>query len=318
MLEKFQQYGFYKGNVVIKKDEVLELREKLENIFKKKNYPRTISLFEINDKDLIRTILDIYSSPEIKKFLLDLEKTHKENLSFLPKFIIQRNYHVDRLSSPGIGWHRDCGGELQHDYCNKILSKNSYVFGKLGIYLQENSLFGGSIDVIPKSHKYIKLNKKIMRKIQNIKLSILMKIQKYFPNLYKIFSENFYMKLLKAERVNPKPGSFILFDSRLIHRGSPIDDRVRLTVDFQSKDFFAAVPEHKTKFSLYVDIGSATALDSYLYDRNEREEDSKYNVNAGASEIESLKKELSLLQIFKQDLAIEIKKNFQSTFEKYS
>lgn len=310
LVKKFNLEGYCQGTALFSKKEILYLRKKLENIFKKKKYPVDISLFDIDDKKLVSKILKIYSSVKLKDFLNNLSKFYNQKVYLIPRFIIHRNYHVDRIYSPGIGWHRDCGGELKYKYCNKKLSEKSYVFGKLGIYLQENSLFGGSIDLIPRSHENIKNNRLILRKIKSIKLNFLIKIQKYFPNFYKFFSEEFYMKLLNAKRLKPKIGSFILFDSRIVHRGSPIDDKVRKFTKFQSENYSASIPSKKTKFSFYVDIGSANALDSYLYDRNQRKNNHK--------EVKILKKELKYLEIFQKDLAMDIKKIFIPVIKKYS
>jgi hypothetical protein len=309
-IENFDQNGFCEGPIVLTNEEVSDLRRRLEEIFKINNYPKQLSLFDIKDKYLIKKILSIYSSPHIKEFISELNKVYNENVCIIPRFIIHRNYHVDRFYSPGIGWHRDCGGELKYKYCNKSLSKKSYVFGKLGIYLQENSSYGGSIDIIPKSHKYIKINKKLIRKIKNIKLFLLIKLQKYFLNFYKLLPEDFYMKILKAKRLKPKIGSFIMFDSRIIHRGSPIDDKVRSSVSFNSEEYRANVPLNKTKFSLYVDVGNAIGLDSYMYDRNQRMTEVK--------EIEIIKNELEELSIYNKFFADEIKNIFSNIIKKYS
>lgn len=309
-VENFRLDGFCQGSVLLSNHEVLDLRKKLEDIFELNNYPKYLSLFDLKDEYLIKKILNIYSSPLIKKFLSDLRKLFDENVCIVPQFVIYRNYHVDRFHSPGIGWHRDCGGELKYKYCNKILSEKSYVFGKLGIYLQENSLYGGSIDIIPKTHKYIKLNKKIIRKINNIKLFFLIKLQKYFSNIYKLFSEDFYMKILKAKRLRPEVGSFVMFDRRVIHRGTPIDDKVRSSVFFNSKNYSANVPPNVTKYALYIDVGSSIALDSYLYDRSRIVTENK--------EVHILKNTLSKLNTFDKSLADEIKKNFSAIIEKYS
>ena len=64
---------------------------------------------------------------------------------------MHKNYHVNLKEFHG--WHRDAGGEMRHKYCNKILGEDNYLFSKIGIYLQNNTEYGGSIDIIKKSHK---------------------------------------------------------------------------------------------------------------------------------------------------------------------
>ena len=41
------------------------------------------------------------------------------------------------------------------------------------------------------------------------------------------------LTLLNAKKMYPDPGSFVLFDSRTIHRGSPVEDNVRKNTVFK-------------------------------------------------------------------------------------
>lgn len=320
IIENFNINGYCNGPVIIKNEETSKLRKMLDENFEFLGFPKTISLFDLKDNKLIEKILEIFNSNEIKNFILSLSNATNSKINFLPKFLIQRNYHVDRFLSPSVGWHRDCGGELSYKYCREILSSDNYVFGKLGIYLQENSIYGGSIDVIPYSHNYIKNKNYIQKKLNGLRLFLIAKLQKHFLKIYKYFSENYFMLFLNAKRLYPKVGSFVLFDSRIIHRGTPIDDSVRSNVIFNSKEHYADVKKKYTKYSLYVDIGNAKALDSYLYDRNKRKNSfkNKNNNYQTNKEIESLIKENKMLKKFLPHLAQEIQSTFSEVFLKYS
>ena len=94
----------------------------------------------------------------------------------LPPFEVQKNYHVDLRQVHG--WHRDCGGELKYDYCKNILSDKNYLFSKIGIYLQNNSDYGGGIDIIQSSHKNFSKFTSIIRKLKVFHLEL----QHYFIN----------------------------------------------------------------------------------------------------------------------------------------
>ena len=128
------------------------------------------------------------------------------------------------------------------------------------------------------------------------------------------------MNILKAKRLYPEVGSFVMFDSRIVHRGSPIDDSVRANVDFQPKEHFADVKQEYTKFSLYVDVGSQIALDSYLHDRNQRESYFQDNnqTKIETKEIDTIKKELDLLENYLPRLAADMKNIFADVIRKYS
>ena len=123
-LEKHQSYtaediannyknkGFYIGPTLFQENEISYLRELLEIAFSKKNYPLKMSLFDTNEPEIIKTITKAFNSEWIQMALEKLSESCGTSISVLPPFYIHRNYHVDRFKAPGIGWHRDCGGEI--------------------------------------------------------------------------------------------------------------------------------------------------------------------------------------------------------------
>ena len=309
-LENYEKNGYSFGAKVLKDNEIFDLRNKLDKIFLAKGNPKELNLFEIDDQEITKLIYNIYTSQNFKNLIVNLSDFYCQKISLIPHFIIQRNYHVDRKSTPGIGWHRDCGGELAQDYSKNKLTDKNYVFGKIGIYLQQNSDYGGSVDLIPKSHIPIKSYNSFFKKIYSFNLFLLMKIQKYFSGLYLFFSERKVMKILKAKRLFPDPGTIVFWDSRTIHRGTPIDDKLRDKIKFNSKNYQAEVPKEFTKFSLYVDFGTNFAFDSYMHDRNNRASKQK--------EIEILKKNLHHMRNFSPTFSQEVEKNIEPVLNKYN
>ena len=76
------------------------------------------------------------------------------DVSLLPPYEVVKNYLPHSVETEASGWHRDCGGEESINQCKSILSNQEYVFGKIGLYLQDNTEeFGGGIDVVVRSHK---------------------------------------------------------------------------------------------------------------------------------------------------------------------
>ena len=126
--------------------------------------------------------MDILYSQETKKIISDLESYYNKPVSLLPPLEIMKNYHVNLKTH--LGWHRDCGGELEHDYCKEKLFKKDYLFTKVGIYLQNNTEYGGSIDIIKTSHKNFSKSQLILRKIKSIPLRFTQSFHKYFSKLY--------------------------------------------------------------------------------------------------------------------------------------
>jgi hypothetical protein len=250
------------------------LKEEI-NLFyiNKKTDQATVSVLDLKNPDLQKKIFNIFNQDSIKDFLQDLSLKLKTKVSILPSFHIMRNYHVNRITTDRIGWHRDCAGELNYTYCVEKLVNPRYIFGKVGIFFQENLYkYGGGIDVIPCSHLYIKKNIRFLRGLQNFRLFFLCFIQKKFKKFYKLFPESFWIFFLSAKRVKTTIGSPVFFDSRIQHRGSPINDEYIDTTKQLGK-YNIEVPHLYTKISVYAHFGSTEGADSYIYDRIRRKED---------------------------------------------
>ena len=249
--------------------EIEYLRNALEKEFSAKKYPPSLFIHEFENQEVVKLLLKTVTSNEIKNLISTFIEENNLILSILPFFQVQRNYQVNFNKS--LGWHRDCGGELKYDYCNNILKKPSYFFSKVGIYLQDNNDFGGGVDLIPRSHRYIKKKNYFFRKLQGLSLYLANKIFFLSPRAYKILSENFFMKFLRAKTMPTLKGDCVIFDSRIVHRGSLIDKKNIKSVDFTGP-YQAITPKEKVKFSFYTHFGSLDAVDSYMYDRLKRKE----------------------------------------------
>lgn len=244
-------------------------------------------------------ILKVYNNNFIKNFLRQLSASTNSEVVILPRIFIMKNYHINRFATNGVGWHKDCSGELSYKFCNDLLKNKKYAMGKIGIYLQKNEEYGGAIDVIPKSHFYIKNNKKILRKIKSINLRLVWIIHKYFPNLYKKFHEHFYMKFLGAIKINSKPGSIVIFDSRTTHRGTPISDKFVKKLE-KIDDYHIDVPKELTKIAIYCHFGSPEGVSSYFYNKRQR--------NANDSELDDWKKEINIYKKYFSEMSNSAKK----------
>lgn len=262
--------GFYIGSCEIKNNKIQYLRELILKNLKSSNKQIVMTFVDFNE-ELRSEIINLLSSDFIKNFLKELKFKLKTNVSVLPKIHVMKNYHVNRLKTAGIGWHRDCAGEFRHADCNNLLSKNEYVFGKIGIYLQENSeTLVGEIDLIPKSYYCIKNKNYFKRKFSSIRLKILHIIQKKIPSFCKFISENFYIKVLKALKIKANPGDPVFFDSRIIRRGSPIkDDMINNFVELDNIHY--EVPDKDAKISIYCEYGSSVGVGQlYTMEKEEK------------------------------------------------
>ena len=266
----FDEEGYCIVDKVLDIKEIDYLRSSLEVEFEKNNNPSSLFLDKIENQEITKLIFKATRSSKMVNLINTLKQETNLNLSILPFFHIQRNYHVNTIKN--LGWHRDCGGELIYDYCNNILNKSNYYFAKVGIYLQDNNDFGGGVDLIPRTHLYIKKENYFLRKLQGLRVNIINKIFNIFPWFYKIIGENFFMRILKGKIMPTLKGDCVFFDSRLVHRGSLIDKKNLKHIQFSKEDEYHAsnIPKEKIKYSFYAHFGSVAGIDSYMYDRLKR------------------------------------------------
>ena len=245
-----------------------ELKNEINDLFSD-DESASLGVNSIKNEKVFNKIINILNTSEIQRFTESLSKHFNTTVSLLPNFHIMRNYHVNRLTTNRIGWHRDVASEFKYPYCKDQINDQHYVFGKVGIFLQENSEnYGGAVDVIPSSHLDIKKNR-INRYLKNLKLHSIIQLQKKFLNLYKLLPEKYYIYFLNAIKTKAKPGEPIFFDSRIHHRGSPIKDQY-LKSTKKLGDMHILVPQDYTKISIYAYFGSTEGADSYMYARTKR------------------------------------------------
>ena len=161
-LKEYKKHGYLIINQILTNDEVELIRKDLDLEFDR-NKKEVLFINEFKNEKLIKIIKHLQKSylVSVKE---ELEQKSKTKITVLPNFLVQKNYHVDLRQFHG--WHRDCGGELRYGYCNNILAKENYFFSKIGLYLQENTDYGGSIDIIKSSHKNFTKFKILFRKIK--------------------------------------------------------------------------------------------------------------------------------------------------------
>ena len=288
--QNFNKNGFVISQPIIAESEIQNIRNNLDLEFLDFNSNRgtTLRINQIKNSESIIKIINILYSEETKKIITNLENYYKKPVSILPPIEIMKNYHVNLKTH--LGWHRDCGGELEHNYCKEKLFKKDYLFTKVGIYLQENTEYGGSIDIVKTSHKNFTKSKILLRKLKSIPLRIIQVFHKYFSDLYYLIPEKIFMFLINAKRLYPEKGAAVFFDSRLIHRGTPISKRKLNEVVFSKKFVYnAEIPKKFDKYVIYSHFGTTDAVDSYLYDRLKRKGNSE-ELNNWLEEIEVIKK----------------------------
>ena len=67
-------------------------------------------LHDFKNPILVKKIINLLNSEEIKRSKMEFEKFSKNKVSILPLFEIHKNNHVNLKT--GHGWHKDCGIEI--------------------------------------------------------------------------------------------------------------------------------------------------------------------------------------------------------------
>lgn len=263
-LELFEKNGVVIIKNIFEKKKILELRNSLEDNFKNKDNPKLLNVFELDNK--IEFLNDLFLNEIlIKKIYSIFDKKKYGEIFILPPFQIMRS---NSLKLSRHTWHIDASGEYKYNYSKKRIYKKNYLFGKVGIYLQNNTEFGGQIDVIKKTnHIYGKNDfNSILKKIF---MKIKMRIVKYMNPKLKFKYEK---KILNYERLQLDLGDIVIFDSRTYHRGSPILSDIEDKVFNTQGHYSDQVDINKNKLRIYFQFGNQLGLESYLIDRTQRAE----------------------------------------------
>ncbi len=304
---EYLKNGFYVTKPLIDEKYITSLRKELEKEFESHEDVVSINITDFKNSELIKKIIQLINSDQIQDTVNNLQVISQKKISLLPILEVHKNYHVNLREF--LGWHRDAGGEMRYKYCSDILKKKDYIFSKVGIYLQNNSEYGGSIDIVQKSHKNFSNLTVLIRKIKNIPLRLVMLLHKYLNKLYLMIPESFFMYFINAKTLHPERGSAVFFDSRLIHRGSPISKNKIKEIKYLKGKFKAILPKDKDKYSIYFQLGSTESVDSYMYDRLSRE--------GNSNELNIWLKQIKIIEKYDKQLSSQMSQTLRSVKEKY-
>ena len=156
-LESYKSNGVFILRKVFDDSSINSLRNKLDIFYSKDGDKRIRDFIQIKEED-INFYLNFFLNKKLESFFEKVFNDNKiKNKNYiLPPMHFAKNYLPHSKYTRLGGWHRDCGGELQYKQCKKLISNKDYIFGKVGIYCQDNGEYGGGIDVIPKSNLVFK------------------------------------------------------------------------------------------------------------------------------------------------------------------
>jgi ectoine hydroxylase-related dioxygenase (phytanoyl-CoA dioxygenase family) len=194
--QKFLDNGFMYFKNVISAEEVSALRNHLLEFFKKhqKNHMFTREFLSIE---------------EVSKVPF-LQSVHEKVSAVIGSYQVIPFYSLTyNLHSPV--WHRDSQSLLNS---TQFIYNQGFQVSKCGIYLQDDTLmWGGGLEIIPKSHKPGFLGYKFpisFSKRRETKTSVIQLMAQKFQN-------NFIQKKV---RLRVKAGDLLIFHGNLLHRAS--------------------------------------------------------------------------------------------------
>ena len=289
--ESYQNTGAFILEGVFSSIEVRDIRKKIEDLyFTNKNDDNRIRKIEDIPLNELSHYLNVFLNNElVKVFKKIFSYGNKLTPFILPPMHIAKNYLPHSKYTIAGGWHRDCGGELQYNKCKQLINSDNYLFGKIGIYLQDNSEYGGGINIIPGSNK----DSLALRSysFSSIGVKILKLVQKFSKHFHYFLNRNrLFNKIFKMQKLNINAGDVVFFDSRIWHRGTYANKIIEPKLEYSIKNIEAKLPEDKQKYVLYSHFGNITGIQSYLYERNLRQ------INQRKSESVSWKDELKIIK----------------------
>ncbi len=193
--DSFRKNGFVLIENVLDCDEVARLRVKLSKDFSRHTRTMETIRYFLENKEL-------HALQFNPKIIGKLKEVVGDDFTYVNNIEIQCNSFG--LNGRKDGWHPDCGSEVA-DISNQYLFESGYLFGKVGVFLQDNTLeFGGGIDALVGGHR-------AFRNFGN----------PFFNYVFWKLASEFQHKVGKKITVPVKAGSAVYFDSRLPHRSSP-------------------------------------------------------------------------------------------------
>jgi hypothetical protein len=264
----YNKYGVFFIKGVVSRAETNRIRSHADQLFGEAGDKRLRFLRNIKNKGLRYNLVKAF----MNRKLLDLLSKIFSNLdvSLLPPFNIAKNYLPHSIDTEAMGWHRDCNGEMSIKQCREILENTDYVFGKIGLYLQDNSEYGGAIDIVPGSNRdFLSFPKGWSAATFWIKFLIF--LQRYMPIIYRKIANTRLMKyLIGTTKTRVEAGDVVVFDSRVFHKGTPAHEDVEETLVYHHDRLQADLPEGHTKYVLYAQFGNSIGIKSYFLDRLDR------------------------------------------------
>jgi len=271
--ESYKRYGAFIIENSFSISDVLNIREYCKKLFAKSGDKRLRYLKDVKSEEESLAFSNFFANEKLLNTILAV--FNNKSLYLLPPYNIAKNYLPHSINTEAMGWHRDCNGELNYKECVSRLKNKEYFFAKIGVYLQTNSSYGGAIDIIPGSNNdyfgEIKLSN-----LNNFYVASIVFLQRFFKPFYRLkFLRKFLLKLMKSKTLRVRAGDVVIFDSRIMHKGTFADEKIENLLKYDTKLLQADLPDKHTKYVLYSHLGNSLGIESYFIDRLNRNKNSQ-------------------------------------------
>ena len=218
--ERYLKDGYVVVRGVVKQAELNSVRTEILSVFNaRRRNSNDVGGSEEQPTEQLRPAELLEHLPQVVSMQFVPAVTDAVRQIFGDDFHYVNDIHIQRnqkLIGGHAGWHIDASSNFGLRYLNNALDINSYRFAKIGVYLQSDDCpTGGSVDIVPKSHRIGRVARGIVLRLLESKLNRMSAKLNRVLGMAKLFGA-------VSMDLHLQPGDCIVFDCRLIHRSSPV------------------------------------------------------------------------------------------------
>ena len=224
-LAQFKQTGFVVVKNLISSQEVADYKAKLQQLSGLRD--RHVDRLKRTSKDgFFWNMADgVSKNPEFWSLIVHprLLSTIREILGSSARYSQHSDLHVHRA---GAGWHRDNAHRTYGEGPDWDESEAEYQVVRVAFYLQSYTESGSSLILIPGSHRYEErlsvLETKLREYSVRFRRFLTQSTSAYLQSKIRTTPAQFLSPPAQPVYINTEPGDCIIFDTRVVHSGSPI------------------------------------------------------------------------------------------------
>ena len=229
--QRYRQSGFVVIKNLLSSQEVADYKAKLQQLSGLSDRDALKSGFKRTNRDGVSWSMadGVSKNPEFWSLIVHprLLSTVREILGPSARYSQHSDLHVHRA---GAGWHRDNAHRTYGKGPDWDESEAEYQVVRVAFYLQSYTESGSSLILIPGSHRYEERLSVLETKLREYSV----RFRRFFQSLASPHASAYLQSKIRttpAQSFQPpaqpvylstEPGDCIIFDTRVVHSGSPI------------------------------------------------------------------------------------------------